>query len=154
VSSRTVHKVVGAVGGAALVASSLLGAAAAAPSHSNAAAARHAKVSLRHTSRGTVLVGPNGHSLYTFTSDSRNHSHCNSACRAYWPRLISKRAPRAGVGVKAAKLGRTTKGQVTYYGHPLYYFRYDTAAGQVNGEDLRDFGGYWYLINRKGHSVI
>ena len=33
--------------------------------------------------------------------------------------------------------------QVTYGGHPLYYFKGDTAPGQTNGEGVE---GVWYLI--------
>jgi predicted lipoprotein with Yx(FWY)xxD motif len=153
-TSRIRYQLVGAIGAAAVAATGLLGVAAAAPSHPNLPAAHGVKVSLRHTAHGRVLVGPNGHSLYIFTSDSRNHSHCKGACRAEWPPLMSKHAPRAGTGVKAAKLGRTRRGQVTYYGHPLYYFFRDDRAGQTRGEDLFRFNGYWYLINRRGHAVV
>ncbi len=132
----------------------MIGVANASPSHSSALAARHAKVSLARTSHGKVLVGPNGHSLYVFTNDTRNRSHCKSACRTFWPPLESTAAPRAGTGVNASKLGRTGAGQVTYYGHPLYYYSGDSHAGQTRGEDLFAFNGYWYLESARGHSVV
>jgi predicted lipoprotein with Yx(FWY)xxD motif len=44
-------------------------------------------------------------------------------------------------------LGFTTRTdgtkQVTYGGHPLYYFKGDTASGQTNGEGAE---GVWFLI--------
>jgi predicted lipoprotein with Yx(FWY)xxD motif len=44
-------------------------------------------------------------------------------------------------------LGVTTRTggakQVTYGGHPLYYFKGDTAPGQTKGQGV---GGVWFLI--------
>ena len=37
--------------------------------------------------------------------------------------------------------------QVTYNGHPLYYYSGDTAAGDVNGQGLN---GKWYIANPDG----
>jgi predicted lipoprotein with Yx(FWY)xxD motif len=110
-------------------------------------------VSLHHTSKGRVLAGPNGHSLYNFTLDTKNHSNCDSNCRAFWHPLKSRGKPRAGTGVKQRLLGRTSSHQVTYRGRPLYYYILDTRAGQIHGEDRFLSGGYWYLMNAKGRSV-
>lgn len=45
------------------------------------------------------------------------------------------------------KLGTTTRTngtkQVTYGGHPLYYFAGDTAADQTKGQGI---GGVWFLV--------
>jgi predicted lipoprotein with Yx(FWY)xxD motif len=144
--------------GAALLASYALSAGAAGA----AGRARHsvahtknegAKISLRHTSRGKFLVDANGHSLYTFSSDTKNHSRCGPACRKTWPPVTTNGKPKAGTGVSASHL-RVIKGhQVTYYGHPLYTFFKDTKAGQTKGEGLFKFGGYWYLSSARGSIV-
>jgi predicted lipoprotein with Yx(FWY)xxD motif len=110
-------------------------------------------ISLRHTSRGKVLVGANGHSLYTFSSDTTNHSHCGPACRKKWPPVTVKGKPKAGAGVSASHLKVIKGHQVSYYGHPLYTYYKDTKAGQVKGEGLLRFLGYWYLIGAKGAMV-
>jgi predicted lipoprotein with Yx(FWY)xxD motif len=109
-----------------------------------------ARISLRHTSHGMALVGANGHSLYTFTSDTHNHSNCSAACRAVWPPVTSSGKPAAGAGVSARHLGVIKGRQVTYYGHPLYTYVKDSKAGQTKGETLFKFGGYWYLSSAKG----
>jgi predicted lipoprotein with Yx(FWY)xxD motif len=111
------------------------------------------KITLAHTKDGKVLVGADGRSLYTFTSDTKNHSNCNLACQKHWPPVTSTAAPRAGAGIKAGHLGVIKGRQVTYYGHPLYTYYKDTKAGQVKGESLFKFGGYWYLTSAKGAIV-
>jgi len=63
----------------------------------------------------------------------------------------------AVTGVRASLLGTTKRKtgakQVTYAGHPLYYFKLDKAAGQTNGEGLDFFGGKWYGVNAAGRAV-
>jgi predicted lipoprotein with Yx(FWY)xxD motif len=109
-----------------------------------------AKISLRKTSDGKVLVGANGHSLYTFSSDTKNHSNCGAKCRKQWPPVTTTGKPKAGPGVNASHLGVIKGHQVTYYGHPLYTYYKDTKAGQIKGEGLFRFLGYWYLSTAKG----
>ncbi|HTW21490.1 MAG TPA: hypothetical protein VME70_14925 [Mycobacteriales bacterium] len=145
------------VAGAGLAAT----AAAAGPTAVHAApAAKHvgsrhvgSMISLRQTSRGTVLVGANGHSLYLFTSDTTNHSHCGPGCRKKWPPVTATHLPKAGAGVSRRHLKLIKGHQVSYYGRPLYTYYKDTKAGQTKGEGLLRFGGYWYLVGAKGGIV-
>jgi predicted lipoprotein with Yx(FWY)xxD motif len=127
----------------------MVGLSAAAPSK-----AEGAKISLAKTADGKVLVGSNGHSLYVFTSDTKNKSNCNKACQKVWMPATSTGKPKAGAGIKAAHLGVTSTHQVTYYGHPLYAYVGDTKAGTVKGQQAFAFGGYWYLQNAKGHEIL
>ena len=39
------------------------------------------------------------------------------------------------------------KTQVTYNGHPLYYFASDTAAGDAKGNG---YGGIWFIATANG----
>jgi hypothetical protein len=44
--------------------------------------------------------------------------------------------------------------QVTYHGHPLYYYAADASTpGKTRGEDIEQFGSGWYLVNRQGNPV-
>jgi predicted lipoprotein with Yx(FWY)xxD motif len=114
-------------------------------------------IHLASTSLGSVVVGPSGRTLYLFTSDSTNHTTCYSACAQSWKPLITTGLPHAGTGLTASLMGTAlrTNGtrQVTYHGHPLYYYVGDTAAGQTNGEALLAFGGYWYAVNSAGNAA-
>ncbi len=121
-----------------------------------AASAASVTVSTRLTAEGQALVGANGLSLYMFSGDSSPATACVSAtCQEFWPALLATSGPpSAGPGVNAKELGVTNRPgvgkQVTYYGHPLYYFLKDAAAGQANGEDVTSFGGVWYLVSPAG----
>jgi predicted lipoprotein with Yx(FWY)xxD motif len=116
-----------------------------------------AVVALRKTALGTILVDARGRTLYLFEKDRKGVSACSSACAAYWPAFTSKSAPHAGKGVHQSLLGltRSVRGvrQVTYAGHPLYFFVGDKRAGQTSGEGLDDFGAEWYAVGATGHTV-
>jgi predicted lipoprotein with Yx(FWY)xxD motif len=106
---------------------------------SPALAAHHRGILIKahKMSLGTVLTNAKGRYLYRYSKDTKGHSHCHTTCLVEWPRVTSKHPPRAGVGVKGRHLGRIKHNQVTYFGHPLYYFVGDpktTHKGEgVNG---------------------
>ena len=118
-----------------------------------------AKLQLRKTSVGTILVNSRGFTLYAFTKDSRNKDACvaMSGCTAIWPMLTSAGTPVAGSGVKSSLIGTiTVKGgakQVTYNGHPLYTYASDSAAGQTEYVNALQFGGRWPAVNAAGATV-
>jgi hypothetical protein len=43
--------------------------------------------------------------------------------------------------------------QVTYDGHPLYYFAGDSGSGQANGQGSDAFGAKWWLVTPAGADV-
>ena len=107
---------------------------------------------------GRYLVDSQGHSLYLFERDEGGESYCNGACAAVWPALETDAMPQAGAGVDAAAIGRIERDdgemQVTYHGHPLYYYAADASTpGKTKGEDVEQFGDGWYLVDGGGKSV-
>jgi predicted lipoprotein with Yx(FWY)xxD motif len=120
------------------------------------AAARTSTISLRKTAVGKVLVAANGRTLYLFTADKSGKSKCYGQCAAFWPPLIAGK-PSVGAGLKASKLGTTKrrngKLQVTYAGHPLYFFAEDKKAGQIKGQGFVHFGGSWWVVSAAGMSI-
>jgi predicted lipoprotein with Yx(FWY)xxD motif len=124
-----------------------------------ATTARGATVKLAHTSKGVLLVGPNGHTLYVFARDGRNHDACVmiSGCAAAWPPLTTSGKPLAGSGVRRAWLGTISIGggqrQVTYNGRPLYYYAGDGAAAQTSYIGIVASGGAWYGLTASGKQV-
>lgn len=95
--------------------------------------------------------------LYLFASDRGKASTCYGACAAAWPPYTVKRAPKAGAGVSSRLLGTTGRRdgslQVTYAGHPLYYFTGDHAPGQITCQNVSNFGGLWLVVNPSGNAV-
>ena len=106
---------------------------------------------------GTFLVDSSGRALYLFEADKGSTSTCNGACAAAWPPLTTTGAPTAGTGVKADLLGTTKrddgKMEVTYDGHPLYYFAGDSGPGQTKGQGVDGFGAEWYVVGPSGKAV-
>ena len=133
------------------------GTAATAASAPHPQAAASTRISTAHSSLGTYLVGPNGHTVYLWTADSRNESACKDACAKVWPPVMLKGKLVAGSGVKSSLLKsipRTGGGrQVTYNGWPLYYYAPDTKAGLTKGEGSNSFGYPWYVLATSGKSI-
>jgi predicted lipoprotein with Yx(FWY)xxD motif len=131
---------------ALLTASAVAVSAAAAP---NAAA----RVSVRSSEYGKTLFGPSGKVLYVFGADRNSVSHCYGVCATAWPPLLTTGAPLAGPGVQAKLLGTTKRkngtAQVTYNGHPLYYYSAD-AVGKVMCQHVNIYGGLWLIIKPNG----
>ena len=106
---------------------------------------------------GKFLVDGQGRALYLFEADKSTTSTCTGACAAAWPPVIASAMPMAGGGVSQSLLGTTKRAdgteQVTYNGHPLYYFAADTGAGMVKGQGSKEFGAGWYVLNAKGSKI-
>jgi predicted lipoprotein with Yx(FWY)xxD motif len=108
-------------------------------------------------SAGTYLTDGAGRALYLWVADSNGRSACTGACAGAWPPLTTKATATAAGGVEGDDLGTIVRAdgsrQVTYYGHPLYYFVGDMAAGQTNGQGSDGFGAKWWLVAPSGAAI-
>jgi predicted lipoprotein with Yx(FWY)xxD motif len=115
------------------------------------------KLAIARTALGRILVDSKGITLYDFPPDKGTTSVCYGACAALWPPLVAHGKPVAGSGVKASLLGTTKrkdgKLQVTYNGHPLYYWVGDHKPGQTTGQGLNQFGGPWWVLTPAGKEI-
>jgi predicted lipoprotein with Yx(FWY)xxD motif len=106
---------------------------------------------------GRILVDSKGITLYDFAPDKGTTSVCYGACAALWPPLTTQGKPIAGPGVRASLLSTTKRSdgklEVTYGGHPLYYFVSDQKPGQTTGQGINQFGGPWWVISPAGKEV-
>ena len=114
-------------------------------------------ISVQQTSLGKTLTDANGRTLYLFAADKPNVSTLSAAGRAFWPPFTSATTPSATGGALAGRIGTVTgatgAGQVTYNGHPLYYFVGDHNPGQTSGQALNQFGARWYVLSPAGAAV-
>jgi predicted lipoprotein with Yx(FWY)xxD motif len=116
----------------------------------------HAEVTVASSPHyGNVLHDKDHFVLYVFSADRRSTSTCYGACSSAhggWPPLLTRGAPRVA-GVSSSLLGTTkrTDGslQVTYAGHPLYYWSGDTAHS-ISCQHVRLHGGFWYVVDPNG----
>src|SRR4051812_11434698 len=114
------------------------------------AAPSRAQVATRSTPLGSVLVDARGHTLYVFDQDRGTRSACSGSCTASWPAFLTTTKPVALKGVAAAKLGMVKRAngkfQVTFMGHPLYFFASDAKAGDVRGASIT----HWAAMSPSG----
>jgi predicted lipoprotein with Yx(FWY)xxD motif len=126
------------------------------PSPSTAAAAATIAVAT-NANLGQILVDGSGRTVYLFVADQGTTSVCYTACAAAWPPVLTSGAPIAGTGAMASLLGTTTRKdgttEVTYNGHPLYYFIADKNPGDATGQKLNNFGGLWYVVSPAGAEI-
>jgi predicted lipoprotein with Yx(FWY)xxD motif len=105
---------------------------------------------------GTYLTDGSGRTLYMFAADSAGKSNCSGGCASFWPPLTGSSAT-AMSGAQAGMVGTITRSdgtkQVTYDGHPLYYFKEDTKAGQTAGQGFDNFGAKWWLVAPSGQPI-
>ena len=106
---------------------------------------------------GTILVDGSGKTVYLFVADKSTSSTCYTSCATIWPPVLTTGAPVAGTGATASLLGTTTrtdgKVEVTYAGHPLYYFIQDKKAGDTTGQGIDGFGGLWWVLSPAGAAI-
>ena len=112
-----------------------------------------ARLSVHSSEYGKTVFGPSGKVVYVFGADRGSRSRCYGACAKAWPPLLTTGAPLAGPGVEAKLLGTTkrTDGtlQVTYNGHPLYYYPADK-VGKIMCQHASMHGGLWLIIKPNG----
>lgn len=102
---------------------------------------------------GTMLYDSKDQAIYVFDKETGKKSRCYGACAKAWPPVLTKGRPTAGRKVDADLLGTTTRRngtrQVTYGGHPLYYYAHE-GRGQVLCHNVFGFGGLWKVVGPSG----
>jgi predicted lipoprotein with Yx(FWY)xxD motif len=105
---------------------------------------------------GPILFDSSNQAIYLFDKETSATSQCYGACAEAWPPVLTEGEPRAGNGVDAKLLSTTERDdgsvQVTYNGHPLYYY-VDDPRGEVLCHNVEEFGGLWLVVEPGGEAV-
>jgi len=123
----------------------------------SAAASGGTVITTAKSSAGTVLTNGSGKAVYVWTKDTGDMSNCNGACAGAWPPVTTTGTATAAGGATASDIGTITRSdgtkQVTYDGHPLYYFSGDSGPGMASGQGSDAFGAKWWLVAPAGSDV-
>lgn len=123
----------------------------------SAGASGAAVITTVKSSAGTFLTDSSGHAVYRWVKDTGDMSTCSGACAGAWPPVTTTGAPTAAGSAKPSDLGTITRSdgakQVTYDGHPLYYFSGDSGPGMASGQGSNGFGAKWWLVSPSGSDV-
>jgi predicted lipoprotein with Yx(FWY)xxD motif len=120
---------------------------------SDRAPTRTTDLRLQGSDYGEVLFDDRGGALYLFTKEESDASRCYGECAKAWPPFLARGNLRAGPGLDRELLGRTERRdgrkQVTYAGHPLYYYAHDP-RNEILCHDVFEFGGDWLVVQASG----
>ncbi len=125
---------------------------------------------------GNYVTDSSGRTLYIFTKDTSGVSNCTGSCAQTWlpftGQAMSPSAPSAA-GTSSAETTPSASGttaaqmnidptmlamitrsdgtsQVTFNGHPLYYYSGDTNPGDAKGQGI---AGNWFVIDPTGNPI-
>jgi predicted lipoprotein with Yx(FWY)xxD motif len=105
---------------------------------------------------GSILFDGERQAIYLFDKEASDTSQCYGACAEAWPPVLTKGDPQAGSEIDDKLLGTTERDdgttQVTYGGHPLYYY-VDDPPGEVLCHNVEEFGGLWLVVAPSGDAV-
>jgi len=118
--------------------------------------ARGTSIKVADSEFGTILFDRSGQAIYLFDKETTNRPECYEACAEAWPPVLTRGVPVATAGVRDDALGTTSRPdgttQVTYAGHPLYYYAHD-GKNEVLCHNVREYGGLWLVITPAGEAA-
>jgi predicted lipoprotein with Yx(FWY)xxD motif len=117
-------------------------------------------LSVANSRYGKIIIDRSGRTLYLFDIESDRSPVCNGACALAWPPFLASgasgaapSAPELDQALIATAVRNDGSLQLTYNGHPLYYYAGDHAAGEIKCQAVVEFGGGWYVIDAKGNKI-
>jgi len=103
---------------------------------------------------GQMLFDDHDQAIYIFDVETTDEPECYDDCAKAWPPVLTDGDPVAGSAVKTSLLGTVERSggttQVTYGGHPLYYYAHE-GPGEVKCHNVFLNGGNWYVLRPDGN---
>jgi predicted lipoprotein with Yx(FWY)xxD motif len=113
-------------------------------------------IKTRTTSLGTFLTDNAGRSIYLWAADHTDKSTCSGACVSAWPPVTATGSVTVAGSAVQKDVGTTTRSdgtkQLTYAGHPLYYYAGDSGTA-TSGQGSTMFGAPWWLVTPTGTAI-
>ena len=96
-----------------------------------------------------------GYTLYTFNQDDEGVSECYDTCEETWPPFVVEEDAELiledGIAGTLSVVERTDgEHQVTFNGHPLYFYTGDQAVGDYNGNGNNEA---WWIVSLNQSAV-
>jgi predicted lipoprotein with Yx(FWY)xxD motif len=114
------------------------------------------RITVRPSEYGPMLFDAHGQAIYLFDREATPKPRCYDACAEAWPPVLTDGDPVASGAARPRMLGTTRRSdgavQVTYGGHPLYFYAHE-APGQVLCHDIEEFGGLWLVVTPAGDAA-
>jgi predicted lipoprotein with Yx(FWY)xxD motif len=114
---------------------------------------RGREVKVARSEYGRMLFDTTGQAIYLFDKERNGVPECYGACAQAWPPVLTKGRPHGVGAVRARLLGTTERRdgslQVTYQGHPLYYYAHE-GKNEVLCHNVTEFGGLWLVVTPSG----
>jgi len=102
---------------------------------------------------GKIIYDGKGQAIYLFDRETSSKPRCYDACAVAWPPVLTKGRPFAAKGVRGKLIGTTKRrgggNQVTYNGHPLYYY-VDEPPRTVLCHNVYSYDGLWKVLHPSG----
>jgi predicted lipoprotein with Yx(FWY)xxD motif len=102
---------------------------------------------------GPMLFDASGQAIYLFEKESTELPRCYGACAEAWPPVLTSGDPRGRNSARDSLLGTTRRrdgsSQVTYAGHPLYFYAHE-GKHEVLCHGVSEFGGLWLVVTPRG----
>ena len=106
---------------------------------------------------GRILVDGSGRTLYLFDIERDPTPRCYDACAVSWPPLLATTASTTDPLLNQTSIAVSPRNndsqQLTYNGHPLYYYVGDRAPGDILCQDVEEYGGHWWVVSPAGGPV-
>jgi predicted lipoprotein with Yx(FWY)xxD motif len=125
----------------------------AAAATSSGASAQAVKTASNAALGSTVLVDAEGKTLYHLSGEQSGMFLCTSAaCVSNWPPVSASATSSSISGLAAVKRPEGSE-QLAYKGEPLYTFAGDKAAGEANGQGIKDGSHTWEAVTTGASSA-
>ena len=112
---------------------------------------------MRDSRFGRILTDGHGFTLYLFTRERTKRQPLLRAVRGRLAAAAHDRRPRAAGAARSKHLGTTRRSdgrrQVTYRGHPVYYYVNERRPLQVLCQNVFEFGGLWLVVSPSGKAI-